>query len=87
MIRIVIENILLFFLPAGMYLLYVWLTRRDSSKGLFDGAPLAWLVVAGTALVFTALIAFGSRSGGGRPDQQYEPPASRDGRIEPGRVR
>jgi hypothetical protein len=85
MIRIVIENILLFFLPAVVYVAYVWLTREDSSKGLLDDAPLVWLVIAGTVVVFTVLIAFGSTSGG-RPDQRYEPPVFRDGKIEPGRV-
>lgn len=85
MVRIVLENILLFFLPAGIYVAWVWLTRTDPKKGLFDGAPLIWLVVAGTALVFLVLIAFGSTSGG-RPDQKYVPPVLKDGKIEPGRM-
>lgn len=84
--RVVIENILLFFLPSAVYALWIWLTRSDSKQGLFDGAPLLWLATAGTALVFVTLIAFGSTSGG-RPDQIYEPAVLKDGKIEPGRMR
>ncbi len=86
MIRIVVENIVLFFLPAAIYVAFVLLTRTDPKQGLFDGAPLLWLVAAGTALVVVVLIAFGSTSGG-RPDQHYEPPSMKDGHIEPGRIR
>ena len=86
MIRIVIENIVLFFLPAAIYVAYVVLTRDDPRQTLFDGLPLVWLVAAGSAMVVVVLVAFGS-SGGGRPDQHYEPPTMKNGRIEPGHIR
>ena len=86
MIRIIIENIVLFFLPSAIYIVYVLLTRGNSSKALLEGAPVLWLVVAGTALVVVVLVGFGSTSGG-RPDQHYEPPSLKDGKIEPGRIR
>jgi hypothetical protein len=87
MIRVVIENILLFLLPTGIYLGYVLLTRGVPAKGsLLDEAPLIWLFAAGALLVVLVLIAFGSTSGG-RPGQHYEPPSLKDGHIEPGRIR
>ncbi len=85
MIRIVIENILLFLLPAAMYAAYVLLTRRSTSAGtVMNEAPLVWLFVAGAVLVVATLIYYGSISEGGRPDQTYTPPRMKDGQIEPG---
>jgi hypothetical protein len=87
MIRIVIENILLFLLPTVLYVGYVLLTRGVPTKGsLLDEAPLVWLFAAGALLVVLVLVAFGSTSGG-RPDQHYEPPSMKDGQIQPGRIR
>ena len=85
MIRVVIENIVLFFLPMAVYVTYVLLTRKaDAKGGLMDDAPLLWLMFAGTAVVFVVLIVFGSTSGG-KPGQVYIPPSlSKDGKIEPG---
>lgn len=85
MIRVVVENIVLFFLPMAIYVTYVLLTRkRDAKGGLLDDAPYMWLMLAGTLLVFIVLIAFGSSSGG-KPGQAYTPPSlSKDGKIDPG---
>ena len=86
MIRVVIENIVLFLLPTGLYVGYVLLTREASDRSkVLDEAPLIWLFFAGTLLVVIVLIAFGSTSGG-RPGQHYEPPSMKGGRIEPGRI-
>jgi hypothetical protein len=88
MIRIVIENIVLFLLPTLLYAGYVLLMRGPPEKGsdLLADAPLLWLFFGGTVLVIVVLVAFGSTSGG-RPGQHYEPPSMKDGRIEPGRIR
>ncbi len=92
MIRIVVENIVLFLLPTLCYIAYVVLTR-DGANGngpgaarILDDAPLVWLFVTGAALVLTTLVMFGSTSGG-MPGQHYEPAVIKDGRIEPGRIR
>lgn len=88
MIRIIIENVLLFLAPTLCYIIYVYLTRPDGSKGgvqVLDDAPLLWLFVAGAALLLTTLVLFGSTSGG-VPGQKYQPPVIKDGRIEPGRI-
>ena len=85
MIRVVVENILLFLLPTAVYLGYVLLTRRATSAGaVINDAPLIWLFVAGAVLVGATLFYFGATSTGGRPDQTYTPPRMKDGRIEPG---
>ena len=87
MIRAIIENIVLFLMPTGLYVGYVLLTRDASDKSkLLHEAPLVWLFVAGALLVTVVLIAFGSTSGG-RPGQHYEPPSMKGGRIEPGRIK
>lgn len=87
MIRIVIENILLFLLPTLCYLVWIFMTRQDVKGGLraLDDAPLLWLFVAGASLVLVTLVMFGSTSGG-KPGQHYSPPVIKDGRIEPGRI-
>jgi Family of unknown function (DUF6111) len=88
MIRVVIENILLFLTPMAMYVAYMLLTRRAASAGTaVNDAPLIWLFAAGAILVVATLIFYGSTSGG-RPDQDYIPPRmGKDGRIEPGQIK
>ena len=88
MIRIVIENILLFLLPTAMYVVYVLLTRRTTSAGMIvNDAPLVWLFLAGAVVVVATLVYYGTTNPGGRPDQTYTPPRMKDGRIEPGELK
>jgi hypothetical protein len=88
MIRVVIENIVLFLLPTAIYVIYILLTRKqdEQGRGVLDDAPFIWLMLSGTALVFLVLIAFGSTSGG-KPGQHYTPPSlGTDGKIDPGKL-
>ncbi len=85
MIRVVIENLLLFLLPTLIYVIYVAVTRDDRHKGILDEAPLVWLMIAGCALVVIVLASFGSDTRG-KPGQIYVPPSMKDGRIEPGHL-
>lgn len=96
MIRVVIENLLLFLTPAFLYFAYMIISggastdqagtkSANSASDLLDGAPFVWLFFAGTALVLLILVAFSSNSGG-KPGQHYAPPTMKDGRIEPGRM-
>jgi hypothetical protein len=89
MIRIVIENILLFLLPTLMYVAYVLLTRRSTTTAgtIINDAPLLWLFVAGAVIVVATLVYYGTSTPGGRPDQTYTPPRMKDGRIEPGQLK
>jgi len=94
MIRVVIENLLLFLVPAFLYFAYALITdRREQSQSetptpasrIFDEAPYGWLFFAGTAVVLATIFAFGSVSGG-KPGQHYTPPTMKDGRIVPGHI-
>jgi len=95
MIRIVIENILLFLLPTLAYLGWVLIARPETLERTPDGrirpmrvlndAPLLWLAASGTILLIVVLVAFGKTSGG-RPDQTYSPPVFKDGKIQPGHI-
>ena len=87
MIRIVIENILLFLLPTVIYVAYIYLTREEKPEAarVLDDAPLVWLFMAGAVLMVVTLVTFGSMTGG-KPGQTYTPPVLEDGRIVPGHI-
>lgn len=89
MIRVVIENVLLFLLPTAMYVGYVLLTRRTAAPGtMFDDAPLVWLFIVGALLVAATLVYYASVTPGGAPGQTYIPPRmGKDGRVEPGQLK
>ena len=76
MIRVVIENILLFLLPTAMYVAYVLLTRRrpTSAGTVINDAPLVWLFVPGALLVAATLVYYATITPGGTPGQIYTPP-------------
>lgn len=85
MMRIVLENLLLFFLPTLAYIAYrllVATTTGNKGPGIND-APFFWLFAAGAVVVVASLAYFASHSGG-RPGEAYAPPVMRDGRIVPG---
>lgn len=89
MIRIVIENILLFLVPTAIYVAYIMLTRNDSKQTateIVNDAPLVWLFAAGGALVLLVLLAYASIEGG-KPGQNYEPAILKDGKIVPGELK
>lgn len=94
MIRVVLENVVLFLLPSLAYIAYTWMMAAAPSDGsaprsaneIIDDAPLLWLFATGAALVLLTLIAFGDTTGGGKPGQNYEPPSMKNGHIEPGHV-
>jgi hypothetical protein len=89
MIRVVIENVLLFLLPTAMYIGYVLLTRRTAAPGhsVLNEAPLVWLFVAGALLVAATLAYYASITPGGTIGKVYIPPHMKDGRIEPGQLK
>jgi hypothetical protein len=90
MIRVVIENVLLFLLPAAAYVGYMLLMRSDttSAGAVVNDAPLVWLFMAGALLVAATLIYYATVTPGGTPGQVYTPPRmGKDGRIEPGQLK
>jgi hypothetical protein len=87
MIRVVIENILLFLLPTFIYLGYVLLTRGTHARGgnILDEAPLVWLFAAGALIVLATIVYYATITPGGPPGLTYTPPRmGKDGRVEPG---
>ena len=91
MVRVVIENILLFLAPAAIYVGYVVIVRRSGQtpKQVLDDAPLIALFLSGVTLIGLTLLVFGARGSleEGRAGQAYEPPTYKDGKIVPGRIR
>ena len=90
MIRVVVENILLFLLPAAAYVGYMLLMRsgNTSAGGVVNDAPLVWLFVVGALLVAATLTYYATVTPGGTPGQVYTPPRmGKDGRIEPGQLK
>jgi Family of unknown function (DUF6111) len=87
MIRIVIENLLLFLAPTLIYVLYVYVRRRSGGdeSPILNDAPLLWLFIAGVVLMLATLVLFGSNSGW-KPGEAYQPPIYKDGKIQPGQV-
>jgi hypothetical protein len=89
MIRVVIENILLFLLPTAMYFGYVLLmrgSRAGQAGAVINEAPLVWLFLAGALLVAGTLVYFATTTPGGKPGQVYVPPRMKNGQIEPGHM-
>jgi hypothetical protein len=88
MIRIVIENAMLFLLPTIVYVAYMLLTRSHATTGaVVSDAPLIWLFVAGALLVGATLVYYATTTPGGAPGAVYTPPHMKDGRIEPGTLK
>ncbi len=88
MIRIIIENLLLFLAPTLIYLTYTYIRRQGtgSTQPLFDDAPILLLSSAGALLVVIVLIFFGTTSGN-NTGKAYEPAIYKDGVIQPGRIK
>ena len=88
MLRVVLENVLLFFLPAALYVAYVMMVRKTpaSTAQILNEAPLVLLTVAGVGIIGITFLFFGAKQEGA-PGQAYEPPQYKDGKIVPGRVR
>lgn len=88
MLRVVLENVMLFFLPAALYVAYVMLVRKagTSTTQILNEAPLVLLTVAGIGVIGLTFLFFGAKHEGS-PGQAYEPPQYKDGKIVPGRVR
>lgn len=89
--RIILENLILFLLPALLYVGYVTIVRKtgQSPREVMDDAPIAALLGAGITLIAATLLVFGLRDAAdeGRAGQAYEPSAYKDGKLIPGRVK
>lgn len=83
MLRGLIEEILLFFLPFAVFASWLIINRRnpfdvDNWSGYKFGLALAGLILAAMALIYSGLMAE-------RFQGAYDPPHVEDGRLVPGR--
>jgi TRAP-type C4-dicarboxylate transport system permease small subunit len=89
MLRIALIDILMFALPFLLYGAYVLATRGTArtaaSAGLWQGAPVLWLLVAGGALLLITMATLISFSGG-KPGGTYHPPSLQNGVVKPGEI-
>lgn len=89
--RFVLENILLFLLPAAVYCAWRFLRPAPDSKGpqhILNEAPLVGLFVAGALLVAATRIYYATTSPGGAPNLTYTPPRmGKDGSVEPAQIK
>jgi len=85
MIRIVLQNILLFLLPTFAYIGYRMLIARSPGalRRAIDEAPYGWLTLIGLACVGIFIAMFATTEGG-KPGQIYIPPVVKDGKLIPG---
>ena len=76
MIRVVIENILLFLLPTAIYVGYVLLTRSARPRPAPSSTMRRWSGCSSPArcCVGATLIYYATITPGGRPGQVYTPP-------------
>lgn len=88
MIRVFIENLLLFLAPAVLYFSFALLTRKTTTPTavVLNRAPLLMLSLLGASLVALVLSLFGN-VGDGKPGQAYEPAQFKDGKVVPGRMK
>jgi hypothetical protein len=88
MIRVVIECLLVFLLPAALYVSFTKLRSPAGTRvvSILNQAPLVSLCLLGAGLMTAILIAFGN-VGDGKPGQTYEPAIYKDGKVIPGRMK
>jgi len=91
MLRIVIQQLLLFLLPLILYAIYVAAMRQRAQvtggkKPDWEDGPWFWLVIAGVALSIGAFVVFGF-VGGASTKSEYIPPRIIDGKVLPGQTK
>ncbi|MEO1608003.1 MAG: DUF6111 family protein [Pseudomonadota bacterium] len=90
MIRVILQNILLFILPTLIYFAITMIRQRvrsfQDAGQILERAPLAWLLGAGCVFMIGGLLYFNSQTSHttGRPGETYQPPVYRDGKVIPG---
>lgn len=88
MIRLIVENILLFLAPTLLYVAFTMI-RRGSDRGntfsaALNKAPLPVLFVIGFVLMVTVIALYADKTEKGKPGQTYVPPTVVDGKLQPG---
>lgn len=86
MIRVLLIQFFLFFLPFAIYAGYLVIARKQRlSRGLLAIMPVTRLIIAGIGLVIIGLIVLATY-GGSDPGGTYTPAVLKDGKIVPGHI-
>ena len=85
MLRIALIDILLFSLPFLLYATYMVSVKGASPAGLWQGAPVFWLLAAGCGLLLVTMATLIQFSGG-KPGGIYHPPIIENGVVKPGEI-
>lgn len=87
MARILLYNLVFFFLPFVGYGLYILATRRSlGSSADWSMRILGWLLLTGAGVMLIGLVLI-TTFGGASPDLDYEPASLQDGQLVPGNFR
>ena len=89
MIRVVVENVLLFLLPTAMYIAYVLLTRRSVHGRRPSSTRRRWCGCSSPGPCWSARRSSTTPPSipAARRAAVYTPPRMKDGRIEPGQLK
>jgi hypothetical protein len=85
MLRIALIDIVLFALPFFIYAGYMLAVKRAALAGIWQGAPILWLLAAGCGLLLVTMATLIQFSGG-KPGGTYHPPTLNDGVVKPGEI-
>jgi hypothetical protein len=85
MIRTILGEVLLFFLPFALFALFLLLKRRNPFQFAAWSDSALWLVIAGLTCVIAGFIVTGITSE--RETGAFVPPHLEDGRVVPGQFR
>jgi len=90
MVRVVVQQLLLFLLPIAVYLSYaLWQRQRARRTGAavvgLERGPWFWLIAGGLILSIGGFVALGVPKGG-RP-HTFEPAHIENGKVVPGQAK
>ena len=85
MLRIALIDIVMFSLPFVLYGAYMVVVRGAAPASLWQGAPVLWLLIAGSGLLLITMATLISFAGG-EPGGTYHPPKIEDGVVKPGKI-
>ena len=85
MLRFALIDVILFALTFILYCAYVLATRGEDRDGVFQHAPIVWLIAAGCGLLLATMVTLVHFSGG-TPGGTYHPPENVGGVVKPGTI-
>lgn len=85
MLRTIVEEVLLFLIPFGLFALWLTATRRSPLARAHWSGTGFWLVIAGLSVALLSLVAAGLTAE--RHQQGFVPTHMENGRVVPGEFR